>query len=143
MKTFARSYATPLHLSVVVCLCNFLNAGGDEIDQFVQREMAREKTPGLALLISTNGNIAEVKVYGSANLEHSVPVKPETVFQSASVGKQFTAAAVLLLAEEESWTWMPRSCATCRKVRLPGVKLLSASCSVTLQECETTKITIC
>jgi hypothetical protein len=31
----------------------------------------REKTPGLALLISTNGNIAEVKVYGSANLEHS------------------------------------------------------------------------
>jgi len=35
-----------------------------------------------------------------ANLEHSVSVKPETVFQSGSIGKQFTAMAVLLLVED-------------------------------------------
>lgn len=38
--------------------------------------------------------------YGMANLEHRVPIRPETVFSLASVTKQFTAAAVLLLMEE-------------------------------------------
>ena len=40
------------------------------------------------------------KGYGLANVEHQVPVKPETVFQSGSVGKQFTATAVMLLVEQ-------------------------------------------
>jgi CubicO group peptidase (beta-lactamase class C family) len=35
-----------------------------------------------------------------ANLELQVPVKPETIFQSGSVGKQFTATAVMMLVEE-------------------------------------------
>ncbi|HET8623290.1 MAG TPA: serine hydrolase domain-containing protein, partial [Gemmatimonadales bacterium] len=38
--------------------------------------------------------------YGFANIEHRVPVKPETIFQSGSLGKQFTAAAVMLLVED-------------------------------------------
>ena len=42
----------------------------------------------------------KAKGYGFANVEHQVPVKPETVFQSGSTGKQFTATAVLMLAEE-------------------------------------------
>jgi CubicO group peptidase (beta-lactamase class C family) len=37
--------------------------------------------------------------YGSANLEHDVPVTQETIFQSGSVGKQFTAAAVMMQVE--------------------------------------------
>ena len=41
-----------------------------------------------------------MKGYGFANLEHDVPVKPDTVFELASVTKQFTAAAVMLLVEE-------------------------------------------
>lgn len=36
----------------------------------------------------------------AANIEHQVPVKPDTVFQSGSMGKQFTAAAVMLLVED-------------------------------------------
>ena len=40
--------------------------------------------------------------YGFANLEHNVPVTPQkTVFQSGSVGKQFTAMAVMILIEEK------------------------------------------
>ncbi len=35
-----------------------------------------------------------------ANVELQVPVKPETIFQSGSVGKQFTATAVMMLGEE-------------------------------------------
>jgi CubicO group peptidase (beta-lactamase class C family) len=40
------------------------------------------------------------KGYGEANVEHHVAVTPETVFQSGSVGKQFTSAAVMLLVED-------------------------------------------
>ena len=39
--------------------------------------------------------------YGFANLEHNVRVTPQTVFQSGSVGKQFTAMAVMILTEEK------------------------------------------
>ena len=41
-----------------------------------------------------------VKGYGLANIELNVPVKAETVFQSGSVGKQFAAAAIMMLVEE-------------------------------------------
>ena len=40
------------------------------------------------------------KGFGLANVELQVPVKPETIFQSGSVGKQFTATAVMMLVEE-------------------------------------------
>jgi CubicO group peptidase (beta-lactamase class C family) len=40
------------------------------------------------------------KGYGYANVEQQSPVKPETIFQSGSMGKQFTATAVMLLMED-------------------------------------------
>ena len=46
------------------------------------------------------GASAMLKSYGLANVEHGVPVKPETVFQSGSMGKRFTAAAVMLLVQD-------------------------------------------
>lgn len=78
----------------------FTDASADTIDRFVRSEMERQQIPGLALAIVKHGKIVKAKGYGFANIEHSVPVRPETVFQSGSVGKQFTAAGVLLLAEE-------------------------------------------
>jgi CubicO group peptidase (beta-lactamase class C family) len=72
----------------------------DEIDSFVQSEMQKEKIPGLALLMVKDGQIVKEKGYGYASLEHMVPVTPETVFQSGSMGKQFTATAVMLLVED-------------------------------------------
>jgi CubicO group peptidase (beta-lactamase class C family) len=65
----------------------------------VTEALRREHIPGLALLVMRDGRIARVGTYGMANLEHRVPVTRRTVFQSGSLGKQFTAAAVLLLAE--------------------------------------------
>lgn len=40
------------------------------------------------------------KGYGLANVELDVPVKPQTIFQSGSVGKQFVAAAIMMLVEQ-------------------------------------------
>ena len=70
------------------------------IDEFIKAEMTRQKIPGVSLAVMRNGKPLIVKGYGFANLEHKVPVKPETFFQSASVGKQFTAMAVMLLVED-------------------------------------------
>lgn len=72
----------------------------DPIDQYVQSEMKRQHIPGLALLVAREGRIVKAQGYGFANIELQVPVKPETVFQSGSVGKQFTATAVMMLVEE-------------------------------------------
>ena len=72
----------------------------EKIDQYVKSEMARQKIPGLSLAIVRNGKISTLRTYGFANLEHQVPVTPETIFQSGSIGKQFTAAAVMILVQE-------------------------------------------
>jgi len=71
-----------------------------KIDEFIANEMARQKIPGVSLAVVKDGKPLIVKGYGFANLEHQVPVKPETIFQSGSVGKQFTATAIMMLVEE-------------------------------------------
>lgn len=70
------------------------------IDRFVRDEMEKEQVPGLAVGIYSRGQILLAKGYGLANIELNVPVKPETIFQSGSVGKQFVSAAVMMLVEE-------------------------------------------
>jgi CubicO group peptidase (beta-lactamase class C family) len=71
----------------------------DEVARFVRAEMERQQTPGLALLVSRQGKPIRVEGFGLSNVELHVPVKPETIFQSGSVGKQFTATAVMMLVE--------------------------------------------
>ncbi len=70
------------------------------VDEFINTEMRRQRIPGLSLAVIKNGQVILSKGYGFANIEHQVPVKAETVFQSGSVAKQFTATAVMLLVEE-------------------------------------------
>ena len=70
------------------------------VDSLVSVEMQRQKFPGVSIVVVRDGKIDYVKGYGLANIEHKVPVKPETVFQSGSVGKQFAAFAIMLLVED-------------------------------------------
>ncbi|HET9424482.1 MAG TPA: serine hydrolase [Gemmatimonadaceae bacterium] len=72
----------------------------DSITQRVDRVFAAftSETPGCGVGISRNGTPAYVKTFGMANLEYGVPLTPQTVFESGSVAKQFTAAAIVLLA---------------------------------------------
>ena len=49
------------------------------------------KTPGAAVAIVKDGKIIFTKGYGMADLEHDIPITPKTVFNIASVSKQFTA----------------------------------------------------
>jgi CubicO group peptidase (beta-lactamase class C family) len=55
--------------------------------------------PGATVLIARNDTILYRKAFGKANLEQSVPMKPESVLQLASITKQFTSVAILMLME--------------------------------------------
>lgn len=57
-------------------------------------------TPGCAVGVALRGKPVLTKAYGMADLERGVPNTPETIFESGSVAKQFTAMAVLLLAAD-------------------------------------------
>lgn len=70
------------------------------VTDYVKAEMQHQHIPGLALLVATDGKIARAEGFGLANVELQVPVKPETIFESGSVGKQFTATAVMMLVEK-------------------------------------------
>jgi CubicO group peptidase (beta-lactamase class C family) len=57
-------------------------------------------TPGCAVGVAVGGKPVLAKAYGMADLEHDVPNTPDTIFESGSVAKQFTAMAILLLARD-------------------------------------------
>jgi CubicO group peptidase (beta-lactamase class C family) len=60
----------------------------------------RTGSPGCALGIYKDGQIVYKHGYGMANLNDDIPITPETVFHVASMSKQFTAASILLLAQQ-------------------------------------------
>ena len=72
----------------------------DAVDKFVAERMLDMKIPGLALAVLQDGKVVKMSVYGQANLETGTPVKSESVFIIASLGKQFVAAAILLLQRD-------------------------------------------
>lgn len=69
-----------------------------QIDQLFSRW--NNATPGGAIIVSRGNKVIYNKAFGLADLEHNVPNTTETIFESGSVAKQFTAAAALLLAAE-------------------------------------------
>lgn len=71
----------------------------DKVDRFIANEMQKRRIPGLALAVIRNNRVIKVKGYGAANLEHNVPVTPHTVFPIASMDKQITATAIMMLVE--------------------------------------------
>ena len=89
-----------LALGVICSTSVFAQQAPDAVDEYIRAEMEKQHIPGLSLLVSRDGNPIRAQGYGLANVELQVPVKPETVFQSGSVGKQFTATAVMMLVEE-------------------------------------------
>src|SRR5580765_1326536 len=61
-----------------------------DVDRIFERWTSA--TPGCAVGVSVRGTPVLAKAYGMADLEHDVPNTPETIFETGSVSKQFTAA---------------------------------------------------
>ena len=69
-----------------------------QVDKLFSRWTA--STPGCAVGADVKGQPVVRAAYGTADLEHDVPITLDTIFEVGSVSKQFTAAAVLLLARD-------------------------------------------
>ena len=63
-------------------------------------DVAKADTPGCALGVIRDGQLIYSKGYGQAVIEHGVAITPRTVFDIGSVSKHFTAAAIVLLAQQ-------------------------------------------
>jgi CubicO group peptidase (beta-lactamase class C family) len=93
----------------IVCLALPVAAAGqaapgpaalDAVDRYLRAELSRQRIPGMSVAILRGDSVLLARGYGYADLEHRVPATDSTVYQSASVGKQFTAALVVILARE-------------------------------------------
>jgi len=89
-----------------------LTARGDVDAIFAEYD--RPGSPGCALGVIQNGDFVYRRGYGSAHLEHAVPLDADSVLKVASVSKQFTGMLILLLDErgdlaldDELGTWIP------------------------------------
>jgi CubicO group peptidase (beta-lactamase class C family) len=71
-----------------------------QVDAAVESQRTAQKIPGVAVAICHDGKLLKATGYGLANVELNVPVTPETIFQTGSVGKQFTSMAIMTLVEQ-------------------------------------------
>jgi CubicO group peptidase (beta-lactamase class C family) len=81
--------------------------GGDAAPESAERQIDRifkewdtATTPGVSVAVIQKGKVVFEKGYGIANLEYGIPIGPDTVFHVASVSKQFTAMAIVLLESD-------------------------------------------
>ncbi len=89
----------PLTASLLLFLAPAV-ALAESAEDFVEVYLKKKQIPGCAIMVRHEGKTALCQGYGLANLEHDVRVMPQTIFQSGSLGKQFTAMAIMLLVEE-------------------------------------------
>jgi|Deesub1362B_J571_1020462.scaffolds.fasta_scaffold00288_6 CubicO group peptidase (beta-lactamase class C family) len=88
---------------VVLLLASAFMSNADELTKKVDKLFSKwdsTMSPGAALAIIKNGKIIYERGYGMADLEHNVPITPQTVFRIASTSKQFTAMCIALLVEQ-------------------------------------------
>jgi CubicO group peptidase (beta-lactamase class C family) len=72
---------------------------GPRVDAYVTAQLHAQHIPGISLGVVRDGHLIKATGYGLSSIELDVPVTPETIFQTGSVGKQFTATAVMMLVE--------------------------------------------
>ena len=70
------------------------------IDAVAREELAQTQAPGAAIAIVHDGRVVYSRGFGLANVETGEEVRPEMLFRLGSTTKMFTAAAVVLLAEQ-------------------------------------------
>ena len=75
---------------------------GDHVEKVaaIFKAYATRNSPGCAVGVYQGDRIVHKAAFGMANLDHDVPLTPASIFHVASVSKQFTAAAIVLLAQD-------------------------------------------
>jgi len=86
--------------ALVLLLTAIITLRADKVDDHVKAEMLKQHIPGLSLAVIRDGKIIKAEGYGLANVELNVPATAETVYKIGSVSKQFIAAGIMLLVQE-------------------------------------------
>jgi D-alanyl-D-alanine carboxypeptidase len=73
---------------------------GATIDRAVTEILAKTGAPSASIAVVADGAVAYLQAYGNATLDPATPATPKMRYSIGSISKQFTAAAVLMLAEE-------------------------------------------
>ena len=71
----------------------------DELDRFIETQIARRQIVGLSLAVVHEGRNVETRVYGTTTRDGTIPVTPETLFQAGSVSKPVSAVGALRLVD--------------------------------------------
>ena len=105
MMTFAR-WNIARRLAVGALGIHLLSVAGNlsagnaaKIDQFFA-QWDRADSPGAAVVVVKDGAVVYQHGYGCADLEHRIPITPQTLFDVASVAKQFTGLSVAMLVQQ-------------------------------------------
>lgn len=88
----------------------------NQVRTYVSKQMAERHIPGISVGVVRDGSVMLTGGYGLANVELGVAATPDTVYGVLSVGKQFTAAAIMQMAEAGT-VHLDEPIATC----LPGM----------------------
>ena len=71
----------------------------DQVDELFS-QWDQENAPGATIGIYQDGEIVYTQGYGTANLDHNIPLTPGSVLRIGSISKQFMAMCVAILAEQ-------------------------------------------
>ena len=74
---------------------------GSQVDD-IFKDWNKNDSPGMAIAVRLNGNVVYRNGYGGADLDHQIYNSPDTVFHAASLTKQFTAMAIMMLINDPS-----------------------------------------
>lgn len=89
-----------LFVFIVLLFPSAMLVRADEVDVYVKSQMQKRDIPGLQLAVVRNGKIIKSQSYGVASIELNAPVTNDTMFEIASNSKQYTAGAIMLLAQD-------------------------------------------
>jgi CubicO group peptidase (beta-lactamase class C family) len=88
-----------LGMQVLAVAGNLRAGNAAEVDKLFG-QWARADSPGAAVVVVKDGAVVYQHGYGCADLEHHIPITPQTRFDVASVAKQFTGLSVAMLVEQ-------------------------------------------
>ena len=107
MKPSRKTVGLSTCVAIVMALSLTCSARSEETPDFgaaidtIFQEWNKQESPGCAVGIQRADTPFLIRTYGSADLEHGVPIDAATVFEAGSIAKQFTAASVLMLVEQK------------------------------------------
>jgi CubicO group peptidase (beta-lactamase class C family) len=97
--TSAQGLAGTLAIGLLAVACHAGQRSNPKVDELFS-QWNRENSPGAAVVIIKDGAVNYLQGYGYANLEHHVPITPQTRFDVASVAKQFAGLSIAMLMEQ-------------------------------------------